>query len=200
MKGDDKSVRDDDDAVLLGEDRQPVLVSKRAARHAPCGPFVGMLDPSFGETEIAQFDVPVRIQQNVFGFQISVNDAAFVQVSNREQQFGGVESRHAFREAAKARQVEKEFTAGTVIKHQIQFVGCLKGVVQFHDKGMVDDRENLSFRPCSFNLSPLDQVRLFEDFHGEELSAFFSFSLLYEDHLRYRFRCDVDREGSNCMQ
>mmetsp|Transcript_35453 Transcript_35453/g.63887 ORF Transcript_35453/g.63887 Transcript_35453/m.63887 type:complete len:329 (-) Transcript_35453:697-1683(-) len=75
----------------------------------------GMGDAVLGQSEIAELDVAVGVEENVFGFEIAVDDAVFVEVADGEEEFGGVEAGDWFLEAAIPAQVEKQFASGTVV-------------------------------------------------------------------------------------
>lgn len=80
--------------VTLGSDdfRREVL---RGATH--CERLVGRLavgqlaGQSLREAEIDHFDIPLVVQQQVFGFEISVGDAQIVNVLKRQNDVGGIE-------------------------------------------------------------------------------------------------------------
>jgi hypothetical protein len=75
--------------------------------------------------------------------------------------------------------VKEELTSRTVVQDQIEFVGTLKGVVQFHNEGMIDDGQHTSFGPGAFHLSSFHQVRFAQDFHGKQLIAMIADALLH---------------------
>ena len=51
------------------------------------------------ETEVCDLDVPIEVEQNVFGLQVTVDDILVVEVIQGEGDFGGVEFRDRVGEA-----------------------------------------------------------------------------------------------------
>ena len=71
-----------------------------------------------GETEVDQFEVTLGVEEDVFGLQVAVSYAVgVVEEFENEDDFGGVEDGvRAFREAARAAQIGKYFSTGSVIE------------------------------------------------------------------------------------
>ena len=53
----------------------------------------------FGEPKVGDLDVAVRAEEDVFRFQVAVDDVERVQVVERERDFGGKEFRDGVRES-----------------------------------------------------------------------------------------------------
>ena len=49
-----------------------------------------VVDAFLGQAEICEFDVPVRVQQDVLGFEVSIHDAKRVQILQRKGDLGSV--------------------------------------------------------------------------------------------------------------
>mmetsp|Transcript_17380 Transcript_17380/g.40346 ORF Transcript_17380/g.40346 Transcript_17380/m.40346 type:complete len:274 (-) Transcript_17380:84-905(-) len=150
------------------------------------GPLAGMSDSRLGQSKVPQFDVTIGIQQHILRFQITVYNASLMQMTNGQQQLGRIETGHAFGKTTKSRQMEKQLATGTIIQHQIQLIGCLKGIMQFHNKGMIHHRQHLAFCTSPFNLPSLDQMRLSKNLHGKQGPPLLALPFLNQNNLSKR--------------
>lgn len=67
-----------------------------------------------GKPEICYPEIPIPIQQQVFRFQVPVDNVPFVQVIDRQDDGSDVEPRHIGRESTCSSKVTEEFSSGYV--------------------------------------------------------------------------------------
>ena len=72
----------------------------------------GATGKDLGGAEIRDENMPIAVQQNVFRFQVSVNDALHVHVFDRMDQFGRVESSHFQLETNRFLEVRQKVAVG----------------------------------------------------------------------------------------
>jgi len=79
----------------------------------------------------------LSIEQNVFGFQVAVDDTLSVQIADGRGHFGTVEAGTMFTEMTFALKVEKEFASVDVIEDKVEPLFRLKRRVQRDEEGMM---------------------------------------------------------------
>lgn len=65
--------------------------------------------------------------------------------------------------------MEEQFSTSCIVQDEIKLLFGLEGVVQLHNERMVERAEHSSLCLRVFNLLPLDDIGLGQDFHGIEL-------------------------------
>ena len=71
----------------------------------------------FGKAEVDQSDMSIGIQEDIFGFQIAVNDAfGIMEELDRQGDFGRIKLGGVLVESSRSSKVTKYFASGAVIK------------------------------------------------------------------------------------
>jgi hypothetical protein len=65
----------------------------------------------FGQTEIAELDMALGVEEYVFGLEVTINDADGVEIVQSERDFGSVEPSIAGIDATELFHMEVEFAA-----------------------------------------------------------------------------------------
>lgn len=90
------------------------------------------------QAEVGQFHMPILVKEDVFGFQVTIDDAITMQTLKREQYFSCVEARAWLCKPPFSLQVVEKLPSIQEIHDEVQLLWCLEGVVELHDEGMVD--------------------------------------------------------------
>lgn len=88
--------------------------------------------------EVAKLDLEVRVQQNVFGFDVSMEVVFLVQILHCEGSLVKEPKRQAFGKAFFGVDVEEETSVAGVLQEKVDHVFLLKGVVEFDDVWVVE--------------------------------------------------------------
>jgi hypothetical protein len=93
-------------------------------------------------------EVPLAIQKNVLGFQISIDYIVRVQLFQGQGDLRRVEAGGGLIEFLHPREMIEEFPTGRVVEHEVELVFRLEGVVKAHDERVVDGAQHaaLGFR------------------------------------------------------
>lgn len=102
----------------LGENNLGREILRRAAQ-SPCAAF-----DALGESEVGHFDVTIRVDEQIFGFQITIQDLQMMQVLECEHDLRAVESRVRLGEATHAPQMREHLATRHELQHhkQIQVI------------------------------------------------------------------------------
>ena len=141
-------------AVLLGNLRKRVQKS---------------LVHRFTQAKVAQFHVPVLVQQEVVGFDVSVDKVGRVDSLQRQHRLRDVEPRFVLRQGIAAHQQRHHVPARKVLHHQVEKLVVLEGVVQLHHRLVVNLRQEVTLSLDVVHLTAADHLRLFELLHGVDL-------------------------------
>ena len=90
----------------------------------------------FGQAQISDFDVAVQSKQDVFGFDISVDDFVAVEVAESQKDLDDVEPGHFFAEPAVSADESKKFSSGAILDDKDQVFFSLKGVLEVDNERM----------------------------------------------------------------
>jgi hypothetical protein len=107
------------------------------------------------EAKVGDHDVASRIQQQILGLQVAVDEAVVVQMHQRRRNLGRVQDDALLREFAAFLQVEKELTAVDKVEDHVQLLRRLEGEVQLDDEWVLDLLQNvlLVLRVRDLNIS-----------------------------------------------
>ena len=74
-----------------------------------------MLVQNFGETEVGQLDMPIRIKEDILRLQVPVNDSTRMQVVKGQHKFRGVKSGDRLSEFSGQPKMEEKLAAAAVV-------------------------------------------------------------------------------------
>lgn len=125
------------------------------------GAGLGLDTARLAEIKVSEHDVTGAVQQDVFGFEIAIDEAEKVEVFEGQQHFGGVELGHGLRQAlfGLLLQCSEELAAGAVLHDEVDVLFGLEAVEQAHDEGMLGRRQNLSLCEHSLDFLALSHLR-----------------------------------------
>ena len=152
--------------VALVMDHLGGEVLGRAAKRVSLHGMVPIAAEALGKAKVDQLDVPVLVDEQVLGLEVSVGDAALllVQVLQHEDDLGGVEAGDGLVEAPKLAEVGEELAAGDVVEEHVEGVVVGEGAEEVGDEGVAGDvGEDGALVAHVLNLLQLYDVRLSED-------------------------------------
>ncbi len=129
----------------------------------------------FGESKISDFEVSVEIEQDVFGFQVSVDDLVVVQVAHRETDLEEVNPCLVLAQDLDLLEVREEVAARTELhgKDQEVFLELaryrLEGEVQFNDEGVLHVNHDLALVENYVLLVVVDNEPLLDHLQGVKI-------------------------------
>lgn len=103
---------------------------------------VFVLHVQLAETEIAQGDVALVVEQNVLGLQITVDDVEAVETLESAQKLGRVEPRAVDVEPLLLLQVVEQLTSVDKGQDEVELLGRLEGELEGNDEGVVNLRQH----------------------------------------------------------
>ena len=115
------------------------------------------------KSKVGHLDVAVPVEKDVLRLEVTVKDAALVQVLEDERHLGGVETRCVVGKAARPSQVREELAADDVLHQQVEVEGVLEGAAQVDDEWVRDLRKHLLLRLDVLYLLQMDHLRLLQD-------------------------------------
>ena len=101
-----------------------------------------------------------RIEKDIFRLQIAINDVQCVDITDRQNDFGGIKSCQILGKRFKFVKVIVELTAGAIVQDEVQLVLRLECHVQADNEWVIDFNENISLGLCMFYLIELDRIIL----------------------------------------
>mmetsp|Transcript_22050 Transcript_22050/g.54534 ORF Transcript_22050/g.54534 Transcript_22050/m.54534 type:complete len:296 (+) Transcript_22050:1223-2110(+) len=128
-----------------------------------------------GQIEVGEGDVPGAAHQNVFWFEVAVNEPEVVEVLEREQDLRGVETRGVFLKPPLRLALEhaEKLAAGAVLHDKAQPALGLERRVHGGDEGVVRRREDLALGHDAFDLILRNHFLLGEHLHSVDLVGAF---------------------------
>lgn len=99
-----------------------------------------------GKTEVSYPNVALRVQENIFGLQVSVDDAVRVQAANGLDHLGSVDLGSELVELAFFSQICEHLASIEEVDDEVELGFGLEGVVQTHDVRIFDILQNVSLR------------------------------------------------------
>lgn len=81
----------------------------------------------FTQSKICYAQVALAINQDVFRFEISVDDSIIMQALQSQNHLGGVKTSSVLLESAIFLKMVKELSTVDIIHHEVQFIAALKG-------------------------------------------------------------------------
>lgn len=78
------------------------------------------------QSEVRQDDVSVFADENVFGFEVAIDDSVRMQMFKCKRNLSGVKASTLGREAAFVFEVEEKFASIDIIHHKMKFCWSLK--------------------------------------------------------------------------
>jgi len=88
------------------------------------------------EPKVAQLDVAVRTDEDVFRFEVTIKDRKRVKVLQAEHDLCGVEARHFFGKHFVAPQVCKEHPTRDILHDEVELGLRLEGTLKAEDEGV----------------------------------------------------------------
>ena len=98
------------------------------------------------KSKVGHLDVAVPVEKDVLRLEVTVKDAALVQVLEDERHLGGVETRCVVGKAARPSQVREELAADDVLHQQVEVLVVLEGAEEVDDERVVELLEDLLLR------------------------------------------------------
>ncbi len=92
------------------------------------------------DAEICEFQVAAFIEDQIFGFQISVNVVLLMDVVQRKNDAGSKETSLSFTEFSLKTEVKSEISPSQQIQGKIEMPSILESVLHVHDKRVVEFR------------------------------------------------------------
>lgn len=134
------------------------------------------------EAEVSEATVTVRVNENIFRLEISVNDIKRVDVLDGQHDFGDEEPGLVLLKDLLFVEVEGEVAARAVVQDHVEVVGSLEAVVHFDHEGVVSILQDVALSDGVLQVLVPVQESFFQDFHREflALTLLFAFENLSE--------------------
>lgn len=117
----------------------------------------------------------LSIQQNIFRFQISIDNVLLMKMLNGQTQFCYVKLGLFFRESDLACEMEAEISAWTVIQREIEVMRSLEGEMQIDNEDVIGLFEDIGLDDCVLQLLLKDQVLFLQGFEGVKATVYVQF-------------------------
>eukprot|EP00968_Pinguiococcus_pyrenoidosus_P019131 scaffold2022_cov261-Pinguiococcus_pyrenoidosus.AAC.20 len=117
------------------------------------------------QPEICNHQVAIRGDEDVLGFQITIDHICVVQSLKRQGDFRRVHLDPLLRQRRFLMDKAVQVPALAKVQAQIQELRRLKREVKLNDEGMVELRKNCALGSCSLQLPVLPQLTLPQDLH-----------------------------------
>ena len=98
------------------------------------------------KTEVSKAYIAVFIHENVFRFEITIDDILAVQMTQSHGNLNCVETRSLFRESCNLAQMGEKLTSTHESHDEEYFVVCLEDVIHSNEEGMVSLHQNILFQ------------------------------------------------------
>ena len=115
-------------------------------------------DALLGQAKIREPNVSLVVQQDIFWFQIPIDNIQTMNIGNSQHNLCRIESGSGFGKPSQSAQMVKEFATRTIIQHKVQFILGLEGHVHSHNKWMLHIAQYIPFGFGMFNLVALDDI------------------------------------------
>ena len=123
------------------------------------------------EAEICQFEMALRVEENILWLQVTIDDSVLVEVSESQHDLGCIEARSVLSESNLVAEMEEKLAAIQKVGDEIQtFVG-LKGVVELDNERMCDLLHDVPLNLDLVRLVGADDEVLLERLHRVDLIA-----------------------------
>jgi hypothetical protein len=130
---------------------------------------------NLGKSEIGKLQITVVSDQEILGFEISIDDILGVKVFKTASNSGSVESGLLSRERFDRSEVSEELSSVDQLKNQIEILGILSESLKVDDERMRDLGVNEILIVDVIDLLGLDDLSLVEKLQGNILSGLFVF-------------------------
>lgn len=127
---------------------------------------VFVLHVQLTKTKVAERNVASVIEQDVLGFQVSVDDIEPVETLQRTEELGCIEPGSVDVESLLLLQVVEQFASIDKGEDEIKFFRRLEGELQRNNERVVDLGEHRSLRKSVRDLGPGDDVCLSDRLEG----------------------------------
>lgn len=107
---------------------------------------------NLSQAEICKADIPIFIHQDVFWFQVTINNLLLVQVSDSHAYLNRVESSTIFCESLGITQVHEKFSTTNKTHYKKNLFWSLEDVTHANQKRMISLQKNIFLKFCWFNL------------------------------------------------
>ena len=111
------------------------------------------------QPKISYSNMPFGVEEDIFWFQISVDDSCSVKAADGVDYFSGVYLCSLFVKSLFFPQVCEKFTSIKEIDDKIEFRICLECIMQAHNIWILDFFQNVSFSYKIFNQNRLDILK-----------------------------------------
>ena len=98
------------------------------------------------KTEVSEANIAVFVHENVFWFEITIDDILAVQMTQSHSNLDCVETRSLFREPRNLAQMGEKFTSTDESHDEEYFVVGLEDVIHSNEEGMVRLHQNILFQ------------------------------------------------------
>lgn len=131
----------------------------------------GDVGDMFGEAKVGDLDVTQGVEEDIFGFEITVDDVTFVEVLKGQDDLSGVEFGNVVGEALELAKVGEHFPAAHVFEDHVQVGGVGEGGEKVDEEGMTGPLEDFLFIDNVLDLLETHDLGLLEDLHGKVLTG-----------------------------
>lgn len=128
-----------------------------------------VVQPFLAQAEVGQTGVALLVNNYIAGFQISVDDAGFVEGFEGQHNFSNVEPRDLLRQLVHFVENHFQVAVRAVVHKEEELICGLKCVVQLHDEGMVHVAQNFFFGLHILDHIFFDDGIFIDGLHGELL-------------------------------
>ena len=115
------------------------------------------------KSKVGHLDVAGPVEKDVLRLEVTVKDAALVQVLEDERHLGGVETRCVVGKAARPSQVREELAADDVLEEHVEGGAVLRDGEEGHQKRVVDRQQDLLLVAYVLNLLEAHDLALLHD-------------------------------------
>lgn len=135
------------------------------------------------EPKVSEFDVSVATNEKIVRFEVTMSDAALMQIFESLHNFRGVETRHLLVEIIHRLQQRVHVSSGHVLHHHVQMSLRLETVVEVDNEGVLTasslqrvqtrHRHNITLTLDTVNLLLANHVHFTQHFNGIQVTRSF---------------------------
>jgi hypothetical protein len=122
---------------------------------------------NFCEAKVREAEVAAGVEEQVFGFEIAIDDVEGVEVAEGEDDDREIEAGDVWSEAADTAEVGEELATGDIGKEHVDIQVVLEGGIEVDDERVVDAAKDVALCLDMFDLAQTDDLRLAEDLECE---------------------------------
>ena len=106
---------------------------------------IALIDSLLGKSKICNFEVPVSVQKDILGFQVSIDDPIRVKAFQGAHQLSCIEFCSIFRKTCLPAKVIEKLSTVQEIHNEVQLLIGLEGIVKVYDEGTLNLFHDFSF-------------------------------------------------------